>query len=279
MNEDSVEKTIEIKAPRSRVWRAISNAKDFGTWFGLGTPLELVGDFVPGAKIAMTGGAPFCTIRIVEPEQQIAFDWVPYELAPGEDWAKQPTTRVEMRLEDIAGGTRLTVSESGFAKLPANKQYKRDENGKGWAGQLHSIAAHVLGAIPVRVEQHIPRSAAEMHAAIVDPEQMARYFISKGSARMEANKIVEWEWSDVGAKNEVRVREVSPERIVFLWPATGDWTQVTLALSDGKIVCTEGPFELTEDGAKRAMGQTQGWTDFCCCLKAYLLHGIDLRRA
>jgi len=92
MDNDRVEKTIELKAPRSRVWRAISNGKDFGTWFGLGSPLELVGDFVPGAVISGTWtvdgrevNEPFCTIEKVEPERLLAFIWVPYELAPGDD--------------------------------------------------------------------------------------------------------------------------------------------------------------------------------------------------
>ena len=291
MNDpDRVEKTIELRAPRSRVWRAISNGKDFGTWFGLGTPLELVGDFVPGAEIqgkwTVDGRAVhehFCTIVKVEPERLLAFDWIPYELAPGDDIAKHPRTRIEFRLEDIASGTRLTVVESGFSKLPADKQYKRAENAEGWGIQIHAIAQHVLGRIPVKVEATIARSVAQVREAIVEPKHMTQYFLSSGSGRMETGAQLTWTWSDAGAQAAVRVRQVVDDTITFLWSATGEPSQVTIALvADGaartKVTITEGPFELSEQVAARAIGQTQGWTDFACCLKAYLEHGIDLRR-
>jgi uncharacterized protein YndB with AHSA1/START domain len=288
MTEDRVEKTIELRAPRSRVWRAISNGKELGAWFGLGMPLELVGDFVPGAQISGTWiidgrevKEPFCTIEHVEPERALVFRWVPYEVPPGEDHAKHPTTRIEFRLEDIANGTRLTVVESGFSRLPADKQYKRRENGDGWALQLHAIAQHVVGRITVKVEARIARPVAEVLEAIVDPARMTQYFISRGSARMTSGAELEWEWADVGAKLAIHVRAVEADKVTFLWSATGTPTQVTLALEpDGgstKITATELPFELSEEAAARAIGQTQGWTDFCCSLKAYLQHGINLR--
>jgi uncharacterized protein YndB with AHSA1/START domain len=287
-DRDRVEKTIELRAPRSRVWRAISNGKDFGTWFGLGSPLELVGDFVPGADIVgrwtvdgRVVDEQFCTIDKVVPETLLSFDWIPYELSPGEDIAKHPRTHIEFRLEDTPHGTRLTISESGFAKLPADKQYKRDENGEGWAVQIHAIAAHVVGTIAVTVEATIAKPVAEVLEAIVEPRHMAQYFVSHASGRMTSGAKLEWVWSDASAKLAIKVRQVEDNRITFLWSATGVPTQVTLALAaDGattKITATEGPFELSEDAAPRAIGQTQGWTDFCCGLKAYLEHGIDLR--
>ena len=288
MNEDRFERTIELRAPRSRVWRAISNGRDFGAWFGLGTDLELVGDFVPGAKISCCWTIDgrriedvFCTIEEVEPERALVFRWVPYEVPPGEDLAAHPTTRIELRLEDITGGTRLTVVESGFSKLPADKQYKRGENADGWALQLHAIAAHVLGRVTVKVEDRIARPVAEVLEAIVDPEQMARYFLSRGSGRMTSGAKLDWEWAGAAAKLPIQVRSATADTVTFLWSATGTPTQVTLALApdgDGtKLTATELPFELSEEAAARAIGQTRGWTDFCCCLRAYLQHGIDLR--
>src|SRR5688500_2243411 len=118
--DDYVEKTIELRAPRGRVWRAISNAQDFGTWFGLGEPLTLQGDFVSGARImAKWAGREalewFFTIEVVEPERLLAFRWLPYEIPEGDDPAKHPTTRIAMRLDETAGGTRRTIVESGFA--------------------------------------------------------------------------------------------------------------------------------------------------------------------
>jgi uncharacterized protein YndB with AHSA1/START domain len=289
MNNDQVEKTIELRASRSRVWRAISNAKDFGTWFGLGEPLVLEGDFVPGAKIMGrwgTGAAEvrelFCTIETIEPEHRLAFRWLPYEIPPGDDPAKHPTTLIEFRLEDIDGGTRLSVVESGFSKLPADKQYTRERNGRGWAGQLQAIAAYVFGGVTAKVEYTIARPAAEVFEAIVDPAKMAQYFISRGSARITQGAMLEWEWSDVGAKLQVEIGQFQPNaKIGFLWWATGQPTKVTLMLEpDGnatKLTAVEAPFPLTEEGVARAMQQTQGWTDFCCSLKAYLQHGINLR--
>lgn len=287
---DRVETSIELRAPRSRVWRAISSPGEFGAWFGLGEPLELVGDFAPGARVLgkwRVGGRdvtePFCTIEAIEPERRLVFTWVPYEVPEGEDHTKHPTTRIEISLEDTAIGTRVTVVEAGFAKLPPDKQYKRDQNAEGWNIQLQSIAQHVLGKVDVKVEDRIARSPAEVFEAVVDPAKMAQYFISRGSGRMELGAKLAWEWSDVGARLEVEVVQLAKdERIVFVWPATGTKTKVTLLFEpDGagtKVTAMEAPFALTEDGVRRALGQTQGWTDFCCCLKAYLQHGIDLRR-
>jgi uncharacterized protein YndB with AHSA1/START domain len=284
---DRVEKMIELRAPRSRVWRAISNAQEFGTWFGLGEPLKLAGDFVPGARImAQWAGRPalewFFTIEAVEPERLLSFRWVPYEIAKGDDPAKHPTTRIEMRLDDTAIGTRLTIIESGFAALPPDKQYKREQNGLGWAIQAESIAQHVLGGVTVKVEYRVARSVADVYDAIVDPTKMSQYFISRGSGRMELGAKLEWEWTDVGAKLAIEVGQLDANsKIGFAWSATGVPTKVTLLVEpDGsgtKLTATEGPFALTDQGVARAMQQTQGWTDFCCSLKAYLQHGINLR--
>lgn len=291
MNEDAVEKVIELRASPARVWRAISSPEQFATWFGLGEPLELVGTFTPGGivdGIWRVDGKPrrdrFCVVDRVEPERVLAFRWVPYELPEGADHDLHPMTRVELRLEPTEDGTRLTIVESGFSSLPADKQYTRDRNGRGWAVQSQAIAQHLLGKIEVRVEARIARPIAEVFEAIVDPARMARYFISQGSGRMETGGHVEWTWADVGATLGVDVIAVeAPSKVRFVWPATGVPTTVALALEpDGdhatKLVATETPFALTEDGARRAMQQTQGWTDFGCCLKAYLQHRIDLRR-
>jgi uncharacterized protein YndB with AHSA1/START domain len=247
--DDSVEKTIELRAPRARVWRAISNAQDFGTWFGLGEPLELEGDFVPGARImARWAGRKdlelFFMIDTVEPERALTFRWVPYEIAEGDDPARHPMTRIEMRLADTAVGTRLTIT--------------------------------------VNVETRIARPAAAVFDAIVDPQQLARFFVSRSSGRIAPEARLVWEWTDVGAKLDVEIAQYEQDtKIGLAWSATGVPTKVTLLLErDGsgtKLVATEGPFALTADGVARAMQQTQGWTDFGCCLKAYLEHGIDLR--
>lgn len=288
-DHDRVEKTIDLRAPRSRVWRAISSPQEFGTWFGLGEPFRLEGEFVPGARITGVwdvGGREvrelFCTIEHVEPERRLSFRWIPYEIPEGDDPAKHPTTRIEFRLDDIDIGTRLTVVESGFAALPPDKQYKREQNARGWAVQVQSIAAHVLGAVTVKVEDRIARPATDVFEALVDPAKMAQYFISRGSARLAPGATVEWEWADAGAKQEIQIGQFDPNaKLSFAWSATGVPTKVTIALlSDGdatKLVITEAPFALSEERVALALRQTEGWTQFCSCLKAYLQHGIDLR--
>lgn len=150
---DRFERTIDLRAPRSRVWRAISTPKEVGTWFGLGESLELIGDFVPGAKISgkwtIDGKETterFCIIEAVEPEHRLSFLWVPYEVPPGEDPDQHLTTRVEFLLEELPNGTRLKVSETGFAKLPPDKQYKRDQNETGWTRLLEGIDRYLRGS-------------------------------------------------------------------------------------------------------------------------------------
>jgi uncharacterized protein YndB with AHSA1/START domain len=286
---DRLERSIELCAPRARVWKAISNPSEFAAWFGLGEPFELVGRFEPGAAIASkerTDGGDriehFCTIEAVEPERRLSFLWPLDSVPEGADPARQPRTRVEFRLEEIAGGTRLTLIESGFAALPAALRGKRAQNDEGWALQLEGISQHILGRVEVKVEYGIASSRAEVFDAVVDPARMSQYFISRGSARMTEGAHVDWEWDDVDAKLRIHVVHVVPnEKIVFLWSATGTPTKVALALSaDGdktKITAREAPFALTQEGVARALNQNQGWTDFCLCLKAYLQHGINLR--
>jgi uncharacterized protein YndB with AHSA1/START domain len=284
---DRVEKTLELRAPRSRVWRAISNTQEFATWFGLGEKLDIEGAFEPGGRIMVRWAGRdqaelFCTVETVEPERLLAFRWVPYEIPEGEDPARHPTTRIEMRLADVETGTRLTISESGFAALPPDKQYKRDQNGMGWAIQLQSIAQHVLGGVTVKVEHRIARPPADVFDAIVDPNRLAQFFVSRSSARIASEAKLVWEFADVGAKLDVEIGQYEQDKKIGLaWSATGMPTKVTLLLvPDGagtKLVATEGPFAMNDEGVARAMQQTQGWTDFACSLKAYLIHGINLR--
>jgi uncharacterized protein YndB with AHSA1/START domain len=288
-NPDRLERSIELRATPARVWKAVSNPAEFAAWFGLGEAFELVGTFEPGARISSKQRQGdretlehFCTIEAVEPERRLSFHW-PLDSAPADvDPASVPRTLVEFRLEATAEGTRLTVVESGFSALPPALRPRRDQNDDGWALQLEGIAQHILGRVEVKVEDRIARSAADVFEAIVNLAKMSQYFISRGSGRLTAGAHVDWEWSDVDAKLRIHVVHVVPnEKVVFLWPATGTPTKVTLALSaDGdrtKITASEAPFGLTQEGVARAMNQNQGWTDFCCCLKAYLQHGINLR--
>lgn len=147
---DRIERSIVLKAPRSRVWKALSDPAEFGAWFRA----ELGGEtFAPGqtARGAITHpGFEHVTLELqverVEPERVFAYRWHPYAIEPGVDYAAEPTTLVEFTLEDVDGGTRLTVVESGFDAIPVAR---RDEayrmNSGGWEAQMHNIARHVDG--------------------------------------------------------------------------------------------------------------------------------------
>jgi len=122
---DRIEKRIELAAKPERVWRALSNAREFGTWFGA----KLEGDFVPGATIrgpmAIAGFEHLMlelAIERVEEARLLAFRWHPYAIEPGVDYSKEATTLVELRIEPTAVGTLLVVTESGFDKIPPGRR-------------------------------------------------------------------------------------------------------------------------------------------------------------
>ena len=149
MSTDRIEKTVVLKAPRSRVWRAIADATEFGRWFGV----NLEAPFAPGAQV--TGritsrgyehDVMSITIERIEPERLFSFRWHPYAIEPGVDYSAEPTTLVEFRLEEAAAGaqTELTVIESGFDRIPAARRAEAFRmNEKGWASQLTNIERHV----------------------------------------------------------------------------------------------------------------------------------------
>jgi uncharacterized protein YndB with AHSA1/START domain len=145
---DKIEKEILLKAPRARVWRALTDTREFSAWFGV----ELAGAFTPGKSLkgALTiSGLTHVTLEVIveamEPEQLFSYRWHPYAIDPKVDFSAEPMTLVEFRLADApAGGTRLSVVESGFDKLPA---HRRDEafrmNDAGWGKQLDNVRKHV----------------------------------------------------------------------------------------------------------------------------------------
>jgi len=145
---DRFQKEIVLRAPRSRVWRALSQSEEFATWFGL----RLNGAFAPGAKVSGTIVDPpgyehldfEVFVERVEPERLMSFRWHPYAIDPKADYSSEPTTLVELTLEEVAGGTRLTVSESGFDKIPEHRRAEAyRSNQGGWEEQLKRIARHV----------------------------------------------------------------------------------------------------------------------------------------
>jgi uncharacterized protein YndB with AHSA1/START domain len=147
MAMDRIEKKVVLRAPRSRVWRAIASAEEFGAWFRVkldGTP------FAPGAlvrgSVAVPGyeAWPFqIVVERVEPEHLLSYRWHPYA-GPGVDVSREPTTLVEFRLAEVAGGTELTVVESGFDGIPLERRAQAFRmNDGGWSEQLKNIERHV----------------------------------------------------------------------------------------------------------------------------------------
>lgn len=142
-----IEKRIELKAPLARVWRAISDSREFGTWF----KVKIDGPFVAGrqaeGQITHPGYEHVrwkVVIRQIEPERLFSFTWHPYAIDPAVDYSEETPTLVEFRLEPTAAGTLLTVTESGFDKVPAARRAEAFRmNDSGWAQQVKNIEAHV----------------------------------------------------------------------------------------------------------------------------------------
>jgi uncharacterized protein YndB with AHSA1/START domain len=149
MNTDRIEKKITLSATQSRVWRALTNADEFGTWFRV----KLKGDFAVGKPIEgniMYPGYEHLKfeahVERMDPERLFSFRWHPYAVDPKVDYSSEPTTLVEFSLEKTAEGTLLTVVESGFDRIPAGRRAEAFRmNEGGWDEQMKNIKAHVGG--------------------------------------------------------------------------------------------------------------------------------------
>jgi uncharacterized protein YndB with AHSA1/START domain len=147
MNTDRIEKTIVLRAPRRRVWHALSDVQQFGQWFGV----DLKGTFAAGQRLrgqitnpGYTHLTMEITVERVEPERHLSWRWHPGATEPNVDYDAEPTTLVEFALEDAPGGTKLTIVESGFDRLPAERRAEAFRlNDGGWTEQLKNIERHV----------------------------------------------------------------------------------------------------------------------------------------
>ena len=144
---DRIEKSIELRAPIERVWRALTDAAEFGQWFGV----NLRGPSSParrrGARSPIRGYENVVLeARVVkmEPPRLFSFTWNPYAIDPAVDYSKEPPTLVEFRLKPAGEGTRLEVGESGFDALPEHRRAEAFRmNDNGWAEQMENIKTHV----------------------------------------------------------------------------------------------------------------------------------------
>ena len=144
---DRIERTVVLRVPRSRVWRALTDAKEFGSWFGV----DVKGSFAPGARVQGKITRPGyehvtweITVDRMEPERLFSWRWHPYAVDSAVDYSKEEPTLVTFELMDVPEGTRLKVVESGFDKVPlARRAQAYQMNGGGWTHQMQAIEKHV----------------------------------------------------------------------------------------------------------------------------------------
>jgi uncharacterized protein YndB with AHSA1/START domain len=158
---DRIEKRVLLRAPQERVWSAISDAKQFGSWFGV----EFDGEFAAGrhlsgkivptkvdekvAKMQEPHSGMACDIAVerVEPMRLLSFRWHPYAIEPDADYSTEPTTLVTFELQPVAQGTMLTITESGFDSIPlARRAEAFASNEEGWSIQTTLIEKYLAQA-------------------------------------------------------------------------------------------------------------------------------------
>ena len=148
LSTDRIERQILLKAPRSRVWRALANAEEFGLWFGVAFK---GGAFKAGER--MHGQVTYpgyehvvfeIQIERLEPERCLSWRWHPAAVERGVDYSREATTLVVFELREVDGGTVLSVVESGFDEVPPQRRAKAFRmNSGGWDEQMQNINAHV----------------------------------------------------------------------------------------------------------------------------------------
>jgi len=146
---DRIEREILLKAPRSRVWRALSNAEEFGDWFGVALKGKT---FAAGQRVQGQVTYPGyehvvfdVLIEHMEPERLLSWHWHPYAVDPSVDYSKEPTTLVVFELKEVEGGTLLSVVESGFDNVPPSRRLEAFRmNSGGWDEQMKNLQKHVV---------------------------------------------------------------------------------------------------------------------------------------
>lgn len=158
---DRIEKTVLLRAPRDRVWRALSDSKQFGSWFGV----AFDGPFVAGERVTgrivptkvdpevakaqepYSGMAFELTVDRIEPMRLFSFRWHPFAIEAGVDYSREPTTLVVFELAEVPGGTKLDLTESGFEGIPLERRANAfTSNEQGWAAQMTLIEKYLAVA-------------------------------------------------------------------------------------------------------------------------------------
>jgi uncharacterized protein YndB with AHSA1/START domain len=149
VSPDRIEKRVELRAPRSRVWRAIADATQFATWFHVKLDRAFAAGATTRGQITEPGYEHLkieMQVQRIEPERYFSYRWHPYPMDPKADYSSEPTTLVEFTLEETAGGggTALTIVESGFERIPlARRAEAYRMNDGGWSGQIKNLERYV----------------------------------------------------------------------------------------------------------------------------------------
>ena len=145
--DERIEKRLELKAPVSRVWRALTDYREFGEWFRVKLERPFLVGEVSRGQLTFPGYEHLqmeVVVQKIESERFFSYTWHPYAIDPKVDYSKETPTLVEFRLEKSAKGTLLMVTESGFDKIPSDRRleaFRMNEN--GWAQQLKHIESYV----------------------------------------------------------------------------------------------------------------------------------------
>jgi uncharacterized protein YndB with AHSA1/START domain len=144
---DRIEKRIELKAPVSRIWRALADHREFGEWFKVKLDGPFAVEQVSRGNITYPGYEHLkweAVVQAIEPERLFSFTWHPYAIDPKVDYSEETPTLVEFWLQATPKGTLLTVIESGFDKIPSGRRAEAFRmNDGGWAQQMKNIESHV----------------------------------------------------------------------------------------------------------------------------------------
>ena len=147
MANDRIEKQIELKAPVSRVWRALTDYREFGEWFRVKLEGPFVVGQVAGGYITWPGYEHVrmeIVVQKIEPERSFSYTWHPYSIDAKVDYSQEAPTLVEFTLEKSASGTLLVLTESGFDKVPSDRRAEAFRmNDNGWTQQMKNIESYV----------------------------------------------------------------------------------------------------------------------------------------
>jgi uncharacterized protein YndB with AHSA1/START domain len=145
--DSKIEKYVELKCSLSRVWRAITDYREFGAWFRVDIEAPFVSGQTSRGHITYPSYEHLkweAVVQSIEPERLFSFTWHPYAVDPNVDYSAEPSTLVEFRLDPTANGTLLSVTESGFEKIPGPRRAEAFRaNEGGWAEQMKNIENHI----------------------------------------------------------------------------------------------------------------------------------------